>query len=68
LLESERDDDYDDCIQKEVEIGIAIIDADEINHFVALLVVEDENDVSHQQEKHEVANNHTQFFREIKFL
>lgn len=67
-MESERDDYYNGCIQKEVEIGIAISDAGEIDHLVALLVIEDENDVSHHQEKHEITNNHTQFFREVKFF
>lgn len=66
LLEGERDDDYHDCIQEEVEIGVAISNAGEIDHLVALLVIEDENNVAHEQEEHEITNNNAEFFREVK--
>ena len=62
LLEGKGDDNYHDCIQEEVEIGIAISDAGEIDHLVALLVIEDENDVAYQQEEHEITNNNAEFF------
>lgn len=65
-MEGERDDDYHDCIQEEVEIGVAISNAGEIDHLVALLVIEDENNVAHEQEEHEITNNNAEFFREVK--
>ena len=60
-MECIDNDKKNDNVKKNVEVNISVVDTGEIDHFVWGLIIENENDVAHEDESEEVAHDDTYF-------